>query len=218
MARQNETEDNQNGKRREKLIQAAARLFNKNGYDRTTVRQIAAEVGLTSGSIFYYFESKEVLLEEVIAFGMKSGLVLVEEFLSGVTGPLSRFHALLASHLSAITGRPGDAHEVSFSAWKSLPPESRQRLRSLNQLYREIWMQSLTELKAHGYLHSSPEHCRLVLIAALNWSPVWTDVTTKSQLNKTVDHFCSVLLNMTDAEFRDLLMAEQAEEAAKGEA
>ena len=214
MARKNETEDSKNVKRREKLVQTAARLFNKNGYERTTVRQVAAEVGLTSGSIFYYFESKEALLEEVIAYGMKSGLVLVEERLSDVTGPLSRFHALLLAHLSAITGRPGNAHEVSFSEWKRLPIQSRERLRSLNNLYREIWLQVLNELKFHGYLFSSSEHSRLMLIAALNWSPVWTGVTTGPQLEKAADHFCSVALNMRESEFHDHRKAEQRKEYA----
>ena len=49
-------------KRRKALLTAAARLFRDVGYPRATVRDIAKAVGIQSGSIFYYFETKEDLI------------------------------------------------------------------------------------------------------------------------------------------------------------
>ena len=74
--------------RRDELINASAKLFNKLGFQRTTVRNIAEEIGITSGSIFYHFDNKEQLLEAVIEHGMTSGLSIVETQLSELTGPL----------------------------------------------------------------------------------------------------------------------------------
>lgn len=59
MARQNLACDSEPNLRREQLLQAAALLFQKNGYQGATVRQIADATGLTSGSIFYYFKVKK---------------------------------------------------------------------------------------------------------------------------------------------------------------
>ncbi len=53
--------------RRQELRAAAARLFRKVGFGQATVRDIAAAVGMQSGSIFYYFKTKEVLFAEVFA-------------------------------------------------------------------------------------------------------------------------------------------------------
>ena len=43
---------------RGRLLSAAAHLFRDKGFDRTTVRDIAASVGIQSGSIFHHFKSK----------------------------------------------------------------------------------------------------------------------------------------------------------------
>ena len=216
MARQNVAYDIEPTLRREQLIQAAALLFQKHGYQRATVRQIADATGLTSGSIFYYFKSKEDLLEEVIAQAMKSGLQIVHEHLSTATGPLSRFHALVLAHLSAIMGPLGSAHDVSFRDWGLLSPEARDRLRTINHQYREVWMRVLNELKSNQYLLSDPEHSRLYMLAALNWTPARKNLTKSSQLSSAANLFCSIALNLDVAKFRKLCAAKKNDDKPKG--
>lgn len=190
-----------NGARRENLILAAANLFNEQGYERTTVREIANDAGLTSGSIFYHFESKLSLLEGVIEHGMKTGLDIVTRYVNEHKRPINRFHALVLSHLVALSGAPGNSHRVSFREWNSLPVESQTRLRSINEEYRTIWMEVLDALKADGHLHSDPEYCRLTIIAALNWSPLRLIKGTADGLSEAADQFCSVALNESASEF-----------------
>lgn len=50
---------------REKLIAAAKELFLANGVDGTSVRDIAAKAGIALSSMNYYFQSKEMLFEEI---------------------------------------------------------------------------------------------------------------------------------------------------------
>ena len=45
-----------------RLLAAAAKLFREKGYSRTTVRDLAAEVGILSGSIFHHFANKDEIL------------------------------------------------------------------------------------------------------------------------------------------------------------
>jgi AcrR family transcriptional regulator len=45
------------------IMETALRLFREEGYDRTTMRAIAKEAGLSVGSAYYYFESKEHLIQ-----------------------------------------------------------------------------------------------------------------------------------------------------------
>src|SRR3546814_13106123 len=51
---------------RGRLLSEAAKLFRDKGYERTTVRDIAAAVVIQSGSIFHHFPSKEAFLFAVI--------------------------------------------------------------------------------------------------------------------------------------------------------
>jgi AcrR family transcriptional regulator len=45
------------------IVQSALRLFAERGYDRTTMRAIAAEAGVSVGNAYYYFASKEQLVQ-----------------------------------------------------------------------------------------------------------------------------------------------------------
>ena len=49
-----------------RLLAASAALFKQKGFSRTTVRDIAAEVGILSGSIFHHFANKESILRTIM--------------------------------------------------------------------------------------------------------------------------------------------------------
>jgi AcrR family transcriptional regulator len=52
--------------RREQIIDAAMRVFAQKGFARATNRDVAREAGITTGLIYYYFESKEALLKAAL--------------------------------------------------------------------------------------------------------------------------------------------------------
>jgi AcrR family transcriptional regulator len=47
---------------RERIVDAALRLFREKGFDETTMRDIAAEAGVATGAAYYYFRAKEDLV------------------------------------------------------------------------------------------------------------------------------------------------------------
>ncbi len=48
---------------REQIVETALRLFRDRGYEATTMRAIAAEAGVSVGNAYYYFRSKEQLIQ-----------------------------------------------------------------------------------------------------------------------------------------------------------
>jgi AcrR family transcriptional regulator len=53
--------------RREHLVKLAAELFAKKGFQATTVRDIASEAGILSGSLYHHFDSKESIVDELLS-------------------------------------------------------------------------------------------------------------------------------------------------------
>jgi AcrR family transcriptional regulator len=49
-------------RRREQILAAASKVFARNGFHRSTVRQVAQEAGVADGTIYLYFRSKRELL------------------------------------------------------------------------------------------------------------------------------------------------------------
>ena len=55
-------------KTRQKVIDAALKLFGQRGYSGTTLRLIADEAGCSRGPIYWHFANKEELFEEILAY------------------------------------------------------------------------------------------------------------------------------------------------------
>lgn len=51
---------------REELLRRAFQLFARKGYAKVTVREIAKELGVSTGTLYHYFENKEVLFEQMV--------------------------------------------------------------------------------------------------------------------------------------------------------
>ncbi len=59
------------------ILEIAEGLFSRQGYENTSMRQIAAEAGSGKASLYYYFKSKEEIFQEVLE---KEASELLEKF------------------------------------------------------------------------------------------------------------------------------------------
>lgn len=71
---------------RRQIVEIAVRLLAQNGYAATTVKQIAAEAGVTTGAVYHYFESKRQLVIDVYAEAQRE---LIREYEAAVSDDLS---------------------------------------------------------------------------------------------------------------------------------
>lgn len=66
---------------RQNIIQVALREFLENGYERTSMRRIAALAGISHGNIYRYFESKEVLYQSLVERSQSKLMFLLQDIL-----------------------------------------------------------------------------------------------------------------------------------------
>lgn len=62
-------------RRRKELLEVSLRLFSENGYDATSIRDIAREAGITEGLIYHYFQGKKDLLKAIVQGSVCDGVV-----------------------------------------------------------------------------------------------------------------------------------------------
>jgi AcrR family transcriptional regulator len=71
------------------LLEAALRIFAERGYANTRLEDIAAAVGVTKGTIYHYFATKEDLLLQAIEDSHERAFLPLEDVVRSRRGPLS---------------------------------------------------------------------------------------------------------------------------------
>lgn len=92
--------------RRARILQCAAELFARKGVSSTTVREIAVEVGILSGSLYHHFESKEAIVGEVISSYLDDLRDRYKAVLAADTDPRTRLHDLILASLEVAEAHP----------------------------------------------------------------------------------------------------------------
>ena len=85
------------------ILETAARLICKRGYEGTSIQEIADACGLTKAGLYHHIESKEQLLVEIMNYGMD---VFEERVLSEVEhipDPVERLKACMAKNIQLVT-------------------------------------------------------------------------------------------------------------------
>lgn len=91
---------------RQRIIAAAAPLFNKQGYAGCALKDIMAATGLEKGGIYRHFESKEEIAAEAFDYAWAVSSGLRRQGLSEISDPLDRLKHYIAAfvHRSPIPG------------------------------------------------------------------------------------------------------------------
>lgn len=136
---------------------AASRLFASKGFSGTTVRDIAAEVGILSGSIFHHFHNKEEILFEVMAGIIRLALERLEHDLGAASTLKEELQALIHCELQSIHDRSGAGFQVLGREWRHLAAESQTKILELRDRYNALWLERVGRAREAG-LHASDSH------------------------------------------------------------
>jgi AcrR family transcriptional regulator len=159
--------------RRDALIRAAARLFNRQGYQGTSVRDIAAATGMQSGSPFYHFASKHDLLYEATMQGLALSYAELETIWSGPGTVPERFRALVRTHLAQLLGTDPAVAAMIVAEWRWLEGEHRARVIAMRDRFEQLWQQALDALVAAGLAPRADRITRMFFLGALHSVPQW---------------------------------------------
>jgi AcrR family transcriptional regulator len=135
-------------------IKAAASVFASKGFHGASTKDIAAQLGIKQGSLYYYFKSKEEALGEVCLFGIEDYVQRMEE-IAGNDQPFeAKLLAVVTSHLTSYRER-NEALIVHNNERLYLPPEKRSRLKQLGSHYRELLEGVFADAIENGSLRPS---------------------------------------------------------------
>lgn len=85
------------------IIIAAADVLRRNGYDATTMKDIAAQVNLTAASLYHHFKSKDFLVLAVLEIGLERAIKLVEQIISSEKSYAEKLREMIETHIVGVT-------------------------------------------------------------------------------------------------------------------
>lgn len=158
--------------RKRAILAAASRVFRTKGLHATGMRDIAAELDMHVGNLYYYFRNKE----ELLAFCQEDALAglaaLVEEsaVLEGEAD--QRLRHLIVGHVELLNETtPGSLAHLEVEA---LSEPWQGRIVALRDGYERAIRQIITEGSAAGVFREvDPNTATLAILGALNWTVKW---------------------------------------------
>jgi AcrR family transcriptional regulator len=161
----------------ERIRSAAARVLSERGIATARLGDIAAAAGVQAPAIYYYYASREELIEDVIRLGQigtETRVTQAIEELDADTPALEKICVAVEAHLRAL-------HELSDYTTAAvrnvgqMPTEMRDRMRADQRRYGRVWKRLFEQARDQGELRADLDlrTAQLLVIGALNWTPEW---------------------------------------------
>jgi TetR/AcrR family fatty acid metabolism transcriptional regulator len=96
----------------QQIIEAAVRVFARNGYYNSRVSDIAREASVASGTIYLYFKTKDDILVTLFREKMAAWVAHARERISGEPNPVAKVRRLVALHFDVLERDPALAEVV----------------------------------------------------------------------------------------------------------
>jgi TetR/AcrR family transcriptional regulator, cholesterol catabolism regulator len=160
--------------RHQEIVRAAARLFAERGFDATSIADIADEVGLLKGSLYYYVPNKQDLLFAMIAEVQRAGREITDRFMTHDGDPVTQLRSVIEAGAHFLIEHR-DMSIVSLRDFRSLSEDRQQELRKDRSA---IWtcVKTLIE-RARDQGDIGPEIdigvATSAIVGALNHLPTW---------------------------------------------
>jgi len=130
--------------RREEILLATIDEIERRGMSSVRVSDIAESLGVSSGLVFYHFDTKDALLVAALEFAVVRDAVRLDKALAKDGDPIQRLRHVLTSY-----GPTGAAHgwTLWIEAWSTAlrEPPIRASLRKLDQRWRDALDHVITE-------------------------------------------------------------------------
>ncbi len=137
--------------RRQAIIDAAVAVALRKGLAATTARDVAAEMGTSSGLIHHYFDSMDDVLASAFEVVAAADLNRTTSAMELASDPVDKLRAFFADYAPADDDR---AYQLWLDAWSEAA--RRPALRTTSLRLNEAWQQELAKVIADGAVEGSP--------------------------------------------------------------
>lgn len=141
---------------RDRVVQVALRMFLRGGYVGTSMKSVAAELGLSAPAIYWYFDSKEDLFVAVMEHAMDDFVTFVRASVT-TKDPLQQLGQLVRAHVTwqlrqSAVARAFDLTVSVKAVGHDVPPERLARVKAMELEYVQEFRRVLADGREQGVM------------------------------------------------------------------
>ena len=179
--------------RLERLLRTAARVFATKGYHPTSMRDLARATGMSLAGIYYYVQSKEELLFQVLDRCFEAVLAGARLAVEESDDPQACLEAFVRHHVTFFA-RHMDAMKVLSHEAEHLSGHAGEVLQQKKRVYVEL-LERVLEGVAPGIPALDRSAAAYGLFGMMNWIYTWYDPTGPLSPGALSEQFTRVFLN-----------------------
>jgi len=160
---------------RQEILRAAARLFHKQGYDATSMSDVAAALKLSKGGLYHHFRSKDEILFNLMEHAMEITQERVIHPVLGITNPEERLRTLIRRHVELVLSPRDREITVMLHENHPLPPGLRKRINRRKKDYVHFVESLVAEVQCMRQCKRvvTPRAAAFALLGMINWIYQW---------------------------------------------
>ena len=180
--------------RKSQIIEAAAFIFKEKGYERTTLQDIAGQVGVTKATLYYYFKSKHDLIFEITNRSITDAVSRMTHIVELPISIEEKIDLAFRQHFQFyMTHHPG-ASVMLHEKTDFLPPELEEIVKGKFREYITLWEKILREGVKLGIVRPDLDikMMRWAAIGMCNWVYKWASSEGRLQFNQIAEIFYKI--------------------------
>ena len=180
--------------RAQEIYLTAAQIFFTKTFAATSLNDIAAALGVTKAGLYYYVESKQDLLFQIMNLGLDSVKNKVLLPAQEIADAESRLRFTIMNHARLAAGG-NHAVVIISDEINSLNFTQREKILKRRRLYFEFVRDTLLELEKEGKLHEIDiTTATFTLLGMILWLARWFHSSGKLSVEKVCEDVCRMAL------------------------
>lgn len=149
------------------IVEAGYRCLARDGYARTSMQRIADEAGVQKRMLHYYFDTREKLFAELVAYVGDRMLLPVEEAISGLEEPEQIVNLGFDRLWRELVTEPElQGVYLGLLAESVGDPALRESLAAVGDRYRELIRRLIRQVRAQGWTLKQPDETIVIATIA----------------------------------------------------
>jgi TetR/AcrR family transcriptional regulator, cholesterol catabolism regulator len=162
---------------RQRILDAAARIFREQGYSEARLSDIADAVDMKTGSLYYHFDSREALVAEILHLGIQKAWAHVAAALDALppdATPLRRLEEAVRAHTMAVL-ELSDYTSAQARIVGQVPADIAKAHRIDQRAYGGYWHDLFRAARDAGQIRPEVDlfAARMLAFGAMNWTSEW---------------------------------------------